>query len=337
MFLSHYSALEYWRTIQAYDRRTTHLVDALATEPLASQITYACVPSIENETIRDRDIMGCLPQDPTFPKPPYDLLVGTKSQRRRSGFKHPHIWPHLLTGESFFKVTPEVYVSSPDFCFLQLAGTLDPNDLALLAYELCGYYTVVDQGLVTCTQLTTVERLRTFAQRNHGVPGSASALAALGHAVDGAGSPREAATALLLCLPVSQGGYGLPLPCMNYRITPSQAQLTSIDGSFFVCDLFWPQARLAVEYNSTTHHANSQAVAKDTRRRNALEHLGIHVVSITTQQINDPEQFDHAAHQIARRLGVRLRRDRLGAAWQHKRSQLRKRALHTGEALTPAP
>ena len=197
-------------------------------------------------------------------------------------------------------------VCSPEFTFLLMADTLDAMDLILLGYEFCGTYDVSAGDLRFCAPLTTVARLRSVAERAEGVRGRRSALCALQYVADGSASPRETVLAMLLCLPYRLGGYHLELPCMNYRIDVGAQARKVASRRFYRCDLYWPRARLALEYDSDLEHLGSKKAASDSARRNALNALNVDVVSVTTLQIASRDEMKAIAHHVAKRLGKRL-------------------------------
>lgn len=67
----------------------------------------------------------------------------------------------------------------------------------------------------------------------------------------------------------------------------------------YICDLYWPAARLAVEYDSDLAHTGSHRIARDSRRRNEIQSMGVAVVTITKAQAYSLSEFDMVAHQIA--------------------------------------
>ena len=67
----------------------------------------------------------------------------------------------------------------------------------------------------------------------------------------------------------------------------------------FYCDLFWPNWNLAVEYDSKAHHGDERKIVEDQTRATILTSLGISVISLRTQQVDDPVRFEHAAAAIA--------------------------------------
>ena len=59
---------------------------------------------------------------------------------------------------------------------------------------------------------------------------------------------------MLLCLPYSLGGYGLPHPTMNAEM-PLPKNVAATGRSSLRCDLYWPAVRLDVEYDSAEFHS----------------------------------------------------------------------------------
>ena len=90
---------------------------------------------------------------------------------------------------------------------------------------------------------------------------------------------------------------------MNRRVDVPQKGLGVSDRSYFVCDLFWREASLAVEYDSDMFHAGSERLARDARRRNALEALGVRVIQVTRDQVFNEREFGRVSMIIGRALG----------------------------------
>lgn len=129
-------------------------------------------------------------------------------------------------------------------------------------------------------------------------------------AFDGSASPMETMLALMLTLPVEMGGYGLPRPRLNARIEVGAADLPVCPKQLMMVDLFWDEARLALEYDSDEFHASRGRgkLADDAERANALTALGYRVLSITFELVENPARLDVLARQVARGLGVELAR-----------------------------
>ena len=113
---------------------------------------------------------------------------------------------------------------------------------------------------------------------------------------------------------------------MNYPIKTNPRQEIKVSKKTFKCDLYWPQAKLAVEYDSDAFHTGADRIASDAQRRNSLEHLGINVITVTNRQISNFTELDRTAYQIARRLGKRIRPR--CADWRGKQIALRDQLFH---------
>lgn len=200
-------------------------------------------------------------------------------------------------------------MSTPEFCFLQMANRLSLARLIMLGYELCGTYVLVDKGPAPRRDapLTTVAKLRTFIEGTSNARGRKKALRALRYVLDRSASPMESALAMLLCLPYGLGGYGLPEPRLNYRVDVPPSFRAMADRKHCVCDLCWPESKLAAEYDSELHHVDPERRESDARRRSTLITLGFTVVTVSKGQVMDSGAFNRLAHQLAKRLGKRLR------------------------------
>ena len=111
----------------------------------------------------------------------------------------------------------------------------------------------------------------------------------------------ESLLSMLLCLPPLLGGFGLPRPELNYPVkTDERTNLVRW------CDLCWPNQRFALEYDSDTFHSSKSKLHLDSSRRSILEKAGIHVVSVTKNQVFDREQLFSLAKIVSRKLGKRL-------------------------------
>jgi len=117
----------------------------------------------------------------------------------------------------------------------------------------------------------------------------------------------ETRLVMMLCLPYKLGGYAIEMPALNHRIDLKKAARKITDKKFCVCDLYWPQVKLAVEYEGEESHTGIENVSKDSSRRDALIAMGITVITVTKWQINSPKEVNGIAHLLADKLGKRLR------------------------------
>lgn len=249
------------------------------------------------------------------------LHIAVSSQngkRNRAG-----VLCHCLSGldlrGEIMRIDENVFVLSPRATYLQLAGTSSFEVLAMLAFELCGLYSLspFDSSFVSAQPLTGVSLLATFVSSNSGYVGCARARNALRFVVDRSASPAEFRLVVLLCAKQTMGGYGLLLPAMNRRVDVVGEGRKCTLHAYFVLDLCWSEAKLDVEYDSDAFHASSAGIASDAERRNALQAMGYSVITVTNAQVSSTDSFDDVALAIAHALGVRVRH--ACSSWSHRR------------------
>ena len=210
---------------------------------------------------------------------------------------------------SFMRIEDGLYVSTPEMAFCEMASVLSLERLIALGFELCGTYRRASTfGLARydATPLTSPGALASFIEKSPQFKGVKKARRALSCILAGSASPRESELAILLCLPYSLGGYGLPHPTMNAEM-PLPKNVAATGRSSLRCDLYWPAARLDVEYDSAEFHSAERLLANDSMRRIALESMDVTSVNLTAEHLRRASLFDEAAQGIARILGKRVR------------------------------
>lgn len=325
---------------------------------------------------------------------PLHLLVSSPSHRTRAA--RCHVCRRADLARSFFKLECGNFVASPELCFLQLAGSLDPVELALVGFELCGTYRIrtashgsdahppqpaaalsasvearskptrdamragcatrrprLEEGpdaadmaprasrplgqaayrahpsdteaVFGLPRLTGTKRLEAFLEKASGAYARQRALKALRLVEDGSASPMESILAILLCAPRMIGGYGIEKPLMNARIDIDGRFADPTDALHLRCDFLWPRHDLCLEYDSDAFHTGPERIAKDSARRNALAHLGLTVVTVTTRQIYRENEMDRIARTILHHVGSCLRQRTYN--YQARKSRLRRMLL----------
>lgn len=257
---------------------------------------------------------------------PIDLLVPEGAARRNTLARVCHVWSGPVPYGAFVPLGKGMYLSTPEFLFVQLAAQLDMPRLMLLGFELCGFYATERGGCPSqkrCQPLTSPDRLRGFVEGIDGARGVKRARRSVRFAVGGSGSPMESAMVALACMPRAYGGYGLPLPQMNPRIDVPLPQRELLGRTWVACDAFWPAARFALEYDGREDHEGSANVARDHARANDLMTLGIAVETVDAATLYDLHRFDKVVRKAAKRIGYRLDTRGFGTAWHRKRSELR--------------
>lgn len=240
------------------------------------------------------------------------ILVAEPGLRSQAKGAVSHVYPRPIPRDLLYRAQEGLYLTGPDLCFALMAAELGTVDLALLGNELVGSYAPYPPspyGIVERTPLTSLDRLRRTVGQLGGRRGCARARACLELLLPGAASPMESRLALYLTLPRHLGGYGLPAPMLNMTFD-ADGRTRRLDAHRYRGDLCWPEARVAVEYDSDAAHTGSQRIAEDTRRRNELVDRGITVVGVTRQQAHSFHELDRVAHVVARLLGHRMRERR---------------------------
>lgn len=152
-------------------------------------------------------------------------------------------------------------LTHPADTFVALATLLSRDELIVVGDALVGW-------LGWCE----VDELLTAARRHRGARGIRKVRAALSEIRPGSRSPGE--TRLRLALTRR----GLPQPALNHDVVE--------DGRWVACvDLAYPQARVAIEYESDLHRTDPRAFRKDLTRGEQLRDVGWWLVRATADDV----------------------------------------------------
>ena len=303
--LSHRTAMSYYRTLDPTHPKAAHATKAFPFDQASA--------SSELLSTFNAGYSG-------FGGAPIDLLVPDPSLIRKTKKLIAHSCECELPGNSFWKLNDTLYISSPEFCFVQMAQSMSIPQLVELGVNLCSsYYVDTKTGdLPEREPITTPTKLANFAKRAKGLRGVKKAKEALKWVVVGSRSPMETKLFVILCYPLSRGGYGFKICELNPHIDPGRYAYLTEQGYFHI-DLCWVKDHTGAEYYGDNDHLNN--VVHDRRRLDALGTLGWHMVVIDKQRLYDPEAFDIAAKQLAGYLNYRIRK---GEGWQEAHTALRK-------------
>jgi len=331
--ISHQSALEFWRS-------------ASASNALAEKRLHTAV--LPNELLDTNQLKG----ENYWGLPlPVHVLVGSDNARKASRSLRCHISSGKFPAGSFIQTPSGFIVSSPELCFLQMAGELALTDLVLLGYEFCGGYRLdgknaSGRGFRDDQPLTSVAGLASYTAKAAGLKGRKNALRALRHIANGSASPMETVLTMMLTLPYRLGGYGLSLPRLNCLIDTTantgksagksagkaagkstgkaagKSTGKSASNVKYYGDLYWPEKQVDVEYDSDVYHTGSDRIAKDAVRRNALTGAGVKVVTVSRMQITDTARLREFAEILAGLLGKRLQYPKKEFDHLHKKLRL---------------
>lgn len=208
----------------------------------------------------------------------------------------------LLRG-AFLEIAPGVAVCSPELVFVQLAETLPMGELIALGYEFCGCYPLEANrsGALVRAQLTTPARLSAFVNRVERMKGRGKRASLFSSSTRNLLLPRRRKWMRCLLTPMRWGGLSLPPALANEPVALSEEAARIARGDRVVCDLLWPQARVAAEYDGLAFHGGRHQQARDSRRRDALIADGFDVVTVTSSQIDSVSEFIEIADALSRK------------------------------------
>ena len=292
-FISHNTALEFWRTKEA---RISLAGKKLRCKKLPIRL------------MDTREIRRGNPWELTMP---LHILVGSSNARKATKSLQCHISSEEYPSGSFIEGAPGLAVSSPELLFIQMAETLSLEELVQLGFELCGGYRLGNKqdtarGFRDDQPLTSVVKLRAYLSRAPVIKGKKKAKRALQFITDNAASPMETIVTMLLSLPYKLGGYGFSKPLLNYPVEVSLDTRKYVRIRKYRCDLYWPEGRVAIEYDSEAFHADPRKTAQDMIRRNALISAGVKVVTVSKDQVLDRVKLRELALVLGRLLGKRI-------------------------------
>ena len=244
---------------------------------------------------------------------PVDLVVMNAETRLQSKAVRCRTWNRAIPAGGIVRFAEHLFLSSPEFAFVQLARGNSMLRLAYIASGLCGAYCRDDSSLMKRRPLTTLVMLALYLEAMEREPdglhmrrpdGWTKARRALSYAIEGARSPEEIACGMLLGMPTRLGGFGLGMPLSNPSITIS---ISTSGGERLVerfPDLYWPERKLIVEYDSDAFHTGGRRRGQDANRVLEFRAAGYTVVSLTTSQLFTYGLLENAARQMIAETGT---------------------------------
>lgn len=229
-----------------------------------------------------------------------DITVSDSSARFKYNSKLVHACKLKLPADAVIERDGKM-VASPELLFLELANRLSIQRLILLGLQLCSF----PPG-EPFKAITTKQKLIRFLAKAQGQRGHRKALRAVKYLEDGSASVMESLTYMFLTLPHTLGGYGLSGAVFNHQIRIKGGIPTHFRQRSCFADLYYKQAKIAVEYESYAYHSRPQDQGKDAIRSIILNRQGIRVLHMNTIQLYDIHACNDFAHALATRLGKRI-------------------------------
>lgn len=314
LILSHISAMQLYRS-DLFD-----LADSELRRPVrAAEVSRALLraqPSRKEVESAPSHITEIVSQ-------PMHLLIGGEGSRSRSRLARCHVAPRKPPRQALLKISDNLYASAPHFMLEQLAPSLSLTQLICLGAEICGEYRLAggtDRSFRKRPSFGTPEAFAKALDQGPWTRGGEKISQALRHTCAASASPMETIAAVPLYLPCAYGGYGLPKPKMNHRISISRNARMTSGKSYLIADICWPEFKICAEYQSTMFHTGADRIDADARRQTALEECGYSVFEITAQQALSIQGMDGVAHAIAKKMGRRIRPK---SSWRSKQKAMR--------------
>ncbi len=295
LFVSHDSALTYWRTnppwyvLEGGDRDIRSL--------------RKCARTVE-------DFQSFSIPESEFGSRPIDIMVPASSPPRCPNSFKPHKQSLQLPHHSLYPLWDGVFVASPELCFVQKCGSLSFIEALELGMEFCGTYALRPGSVEGMARrdyaLIDDVAFRRHAESWHGLKGIALARKVSRFLASGSASPTETKLYLLLCLPLQYGGYNLGHPELNPKFDLSSEEMAILRATNVKPDLLWRHEKLVVEYDGRQHEEQGQS-NYDAMRKTILEGRGYTVRQVKRQQLYNPLAFNKFARSVGSFLGVRQR------------------------------
>ena len=272
---------------------------------------------------------------------PIDVLTTTSI-----GHASTLVRAHGLFGEitpgMLVPIADDTHVTSAEFTLQQLVTRIGIGKTVMLGEELCGSFAVYKPpGLVrtflqsmidrrvmprlggwapfvdangrlsdlwTRPPLTSPHALSAFAARTGQCRGRAQLAEVASLIVSNAASPFEARVGILLGFSRRRGGEGYGGFRYNQEVSLSRDARLLAQRRHCRCDLYWEDAALDLECQSSLVHEDAESYLSDSNRTAALGSMGINVLPVTYERIKDAQRFEALSKMVARSLGVQFRK-----------------------------
>lgn len=260
---------------------------------------------------------------------PVDFLVERPGDLRRNADAVAHLCTCDLPAGSFIQVPSgsndvELYVTSPELTYVQLAYGASMQMAAYVGMALCSDYRLdpfsvggVLQRPSSDARVTTVARLRNYVERAARVCGRKRAAAALDLVWERSRSPKESGLALFYGMPVRFGGMSLGDVTMNPRVRVfggvdmlGHARYEERYPDILISRSLIDGGLLAVafDYDADSVHAGSEKALEDRRRTNSIATVDnlLHF-SVSTTDLDDITYLRLLGDRARRALKLRSR------------------------------
>ena len=240
----------------------------------------------------------------------HHVLVSGSVSRRASDTVVRHRWNTPIPHGGLLLVGSGIYMSSPEFIYLQLAGMLSDVQLALVGCWMCGKYRITidestgKEALQSVSPLTSPERLATFLGQAKGAYGLMRARRVLSLVAANTESPTETDMYAMTCFPRLLGGQGAPKATLNHeiKVVPEDAGILDRQNrTSWRIDMCWPELRKGVEYLGKQH---ATTPGEDRERMNSLVAKKYSILQYEYKHLVDERGRKRRIEQVCRLLGM---------------------------------
>ena len=254
-----------------------------------------------------------------------DISVVFAFGRIRTNGVTCHVLGQSLPYGHIDELTPGIFITDEAFTFVPAAEWMDRIEYLEYGYEVCGDYRMGLNPSDPYTEqpaTTSKDEIVELLDQHPGKPGATRARLALRHVYDHSVSPMEAASAIALSLPTSEGGVGIrgielnqPLEIPQRLWHCTKARTLKIDTL-----ITYKRRELGIEYKGGFHDETGRKGA-DAEREAVLAQMGYRIVTLTSAQFASQLAFHRAMNNIREALGMPRCTD---AEYQRKQNELRK-------------
>lgn len=295
LYISHDSALHYWRTNPPY-----YVLDGLRQNIRKLQ----CCPTTAEEARR------VIPSEAEFGPQPFDVLVPPGAKRVDAPRLRHHVQTADLPPHALCPVYGGIHAVSPEVCLVQFCATHSHLEAFEVGMELCGTYALrpaaIEDKADRDYPLVDASLFKRHVESWTGLWGLTTARDVANYLVNGSASPMETKLYLLLCLPQKYGGYNLERPELNPPLEVPLSAREAFRQEKVKPDILWRKARVVVEYDGS-YHDDEHQMARDAFRKSIMENMGYTVFTFKRWHVYDPLVFDEMVRALAKRLGKRIR------------------------------
>ena len=251
-----------------------------------------------------------------------DTLGGFDFERSRPAGLRRHVFGAPIPSDHLIEVAEGLLVVDEAMCFVQAGSWMSEPEQLEYGYEICARYHLnhLSSGdYIEMGQRYTVAGLIAYCDENRSRQGATRAAAVLKRVHDGARSPMETATAIMVVAKRSQGGLGYTRVELNHRVdVPNEFKYLAKAG-YFEIDVYAPASGAGIEYNGSDH-LDKQRSASDAERMTVLSALGFRMIVLTGTQFANRLQLHRAMNAIALAMGLKCDRSE---TFQKRQNDLR--------------